>query len=103
MALDSETARDVAAPQSRSAAPLDWRVDLHFMDPSDLPRNMHYVPYRLARDPRGYGGRDRAGSIDLAISQTMVCWMGRVLFYSFPYGPASSFSPFLKSMFREKE
>jgi hypothetical protein len=57
----------------------------------------------LARDPRGYGGRDRAGSTDLAISQTMVPWMGRVLFYSFPYGPASSFSPFLKSMFREKE
>ena len=58
---------------------------------------------RLARDPRGYGGRDRAGSIDLAISHAMVPWMGRVLFYYFPYGPASLFLPFLKSMFREKE
>ena len=54
-------------------------------------------------DPRGYGGRDRAGSIDLAISHAMVPWMGRVLFYYFPYGPASLFLPCLRSMFREKE
>ena len=80
-----------------------------------LRQNKHGISYdreelskagggiRLARDPRGYGGRDRAGSIDLAISHAMVPWMGRVLFYYFPYGPASLFLPFLKSMFREKE
>jgi hypothetical protein len=49
---------------------------------------------RLARDPRGYGGRDRAVSIDLAISQTMVPRMGRVPFYYFSYGPASLLFPF---------
>eukprot|EP01049_Picozoa_sp_SAG25_P007384 SAG25_NODE_599_length_6648_cov_22.861964_7_plen_165_part_00 len=39
MRADAETARDIATGDR--AAPPDWRVETHLMDPSDLPRSHH--------------------------------------------------------------